>query len=162
MSFDVKELFFSTDLICASKLEMNIEVLLVQSLQTGVEHTAHQGTLRLLDDVCTRMLSSFASGKRVESAHHEFQIINGRRDVLVDIKGIFGGQLVARPSHKFEFVHWYSEGHEQRFQEKRVVFRPPFDSIQRGFASIQKGVQVCSTSDSIGSTNWNTHLQAIS
>jgi hypothetical protein len=57
-----------TNLVYTAKLEVHIEVLLVQRLQARIEQGAHQGGLGRLDDVCTGMLGRASSGERVEPA----------------------------------------------------------------------------------------------
>lgn len=56
------------DLIDTTELEVNVQVLLVERLQTRVEHTRHERALRLLDDICTSVLGGFDRSQRVESA----------------------------------------------------------------------------------------------
>lgn len=57
----------NTDLVHAAELEVDVEVLLVEGLQTRVEEPAEQGAVDLLDDLCARLLGVVLGDERAEA-----------------------------------------------------------------------------------------------
>jgi hypothetical protein len=54
-------------LVNSTELEIDIQVLLVKSLQTRVEQTRHQRRLGSLDDISSGVFGSFCSDEGVQS-----------------------------------------------------------------------------------------------
>lgn len=114
-------------LVNTSELNVDVEILLVKRLKTGVEEGAHQGRLGLLDDVGTGVLGGLDSREGVE---------------LVHVHGVLGGELVAGASHELEFVGRDAEGGEDGLEEVRVVLDTVLENLHGRLVGIEEGVQV--------------------
>lgn len=107
-----------TNLIGASKLEVTVQVLLVQRLKSRVQQSTKQGTRNLLHNLRSSLFRVVLRNGRAQS-------------VIIHVVGF--GELVRGADDELETVDWNGERFEYGFEEEGVVRYAVFDELDGGF-----------------------------
>ena len=116
-------------LINSTKLEIDLEILLIQRLQQRVQQPTQKRTRNLLHDLRPRFPRIVFGSDRTEF-------------VLVHV--VFVRVLVRRSDDESEEMEWKSEGTEDGGEEESVVVYSTSDEFDGGFEIVQEGVDVYS------------------
>ena len=117
-----------TNLVIASKLKVDLEVLLVESLQQGVQHSTQERTVNLLDDLCSRFP----------------RISPGRdRSELELIQVVVLRVLVRGSNDERDEVEREVQGSEDGGEEQTVVVYAAVDEGDGSLEVVEESMNVC-------------------
>lgn len=112
-------------LILTSKLDIDVEVLLVQHLEDGVKETGQGRIVSLFDDFSASLLSIVFRDDGAE---------------LVDVHDILWTLLVGAAENETKLRRWYADGLEDGCYHMAVVFGAVLDELDRGLEVVKESM----------------------